>query len=139
MHSPDERRYFNTVCLFYGAAPDEREEFADDLGLPEERAQTCGEEFDQAYDSWGAVLDAMAERGGGETMTLSGDLESLTGKLLVDEVAALNAELSFAQPLEIRVESCDEANAFYNPNDVSVTMCLEFEDHLVALEKRLNE
>jgi hypothetical protein len=41
VHGIDEQRFYNTVCLFYGADPDLRRDFADDLGLPEERAEYC--------------------------------------------------------------------------------------------------
>ena len=39
VHGPDEQRYYNLVCIFYGANPDLREELAQELGLPEERAR----------------------------------------------------------------------------------------------------
>ena len=135
-HSPDERRFYNTVCLFYGANPDEREDYAQDLELPEERAASCGEEYDLAADSWGGVLDAMVERGPGKTLKFTPG-ESLTATLLADEVSALNAEMSLSRPLTIVVETCGEANAFYDPESVQITMCLEFEDHLRALEDLL--
>ena len=41
VHGPDEQRYYNLVCIFYGANPDLREDFAQELGLPEERAISC--------------------------------------------------------------------------------------------------
>lgn len=135
-HSPDERRFYNTVCLFYGANPDARDNFAKDLDLPEERAESCGEEYDLAAESWGGVVDAMVERGSGQTFEFRGG-ESLTARLLADEIDALNAEMSLAQPLTIVVETCGEANAFYDPETVQITMCLDFEDHLRALEDLL--
>ena len=138
-HSPDERRFYNTVCIFYGANPEARSQFASDLDLPEERAEYCPEEYDQAGASWGAVIDEMIERGSGDSFRLISDGDSLTEQLLKDEVTALNAEMSLSQPLEISVESCGEANAFYDPQTISVIMCLEFEDHLIALEKLLND
>lgn len=139
VHSPDERRFYNTVCLFYGAEPDLRQDFAQELGLPEERAETCSEEFELANDSWGPVLDDMAARGGGKTFRLSGDLESITGRLLVGEIDALNAEFTLAAPLNIVIEPCAEANAFYDPSDAKIIMCTEYEAHLQKLEARLSE
>ena len=35
VHGPDEQRYYNLVCLFYGGSVAAREELADELGLPE--------------------------------------------------------------------------------------------------------
>ena len=61
VHGPDEQRYYNLVCIFYGANPDLREELAQELGLPEERAISCPEEYELAIDSWGGVLQDMEE------------------------------------------------------------------------------
>jgi len=54
VHGPDEQRFFNTVCLFFGANPEQRKEYAADLELPKERAEYCAEEYDQANSSWGS-------------------------------------------------------------------------------------
>lgn len=139
VHSPDERRFYNTVCLFYGASPETRDDFAEELGLPQDRADTCAEEFELANDSWGPVLDTMAERGAGDSFRLSGNLENATGALLGAEVAALNEEFTLAAPLDITVEPCAEANAFYDPEAAQIIMCLEYESHLRMLESRLSE
>ncbi|RLJ51591.1 putative metallopeptidase DUF4344 [Litoreibacter meonggei] len=56
LHGPDEQRYYNHVCLFYGADIHAREELADDLGLPPERAESCEDEYEQAIASWGKYL-----------------------------------------------------------------------------------
>ena len=54
MHGPDEQRYYNLVCIFYGAKPDLREELAQELEAPEERAISCAEEYELVIDSWEA-------------------------------------------------------------------------------------
>ena len=135
VHGPDEQRFFNTVCLFYGAEPDSREDFAQELGLPEERAEGCADEFDLASASWNAVLDEMA------------DSAVLTGKLLVepvsemqvilDEVADLNKEFSWPQDIKVRLAPCGEANAFYDLGTQSITLCSELPDWLEEIEGTL--
>ncbi len=137
VHSPDERRYYNTICLFYGANPDERDDFAEDLGLPDERAESCIEEFELADESWGPVVDDMIERGPGDSFRFSGSDDTLTGRVVAKEVDALNKDMSLAQPVDIFVEDCGEANAFYDPEAVSITMCVEFEEHLIEIEDLL--
>lgn len=137
-HGADEQRYYNTVCIFYGADPEARHEMATDLGLPQDRAEYCPEEFDQANASWGAVLDDLIERGPGQSIRFEQEDDSLTDQILAQEIEALNSELSLSQPLNVRVESCGEANAFYDPQDRSIIFCTEFEDHLRHLERILN-
>ncbi|MEL7117409.1 MAG: DUF4344 domain-containing metallopeptidase [Pseudomonadota bacterium] len=136
-HGPDEQRFYNTVCIFYGADPDARADFAADMGLPEDRADWCPEEYDQANGSWGVILDDMLARGGGTSIRYDGD-DSLTGQIIAEEVTFLNEELQFAAPLNVVVESCGEANAFYDPSTREVIMCLEFEDHLFEMAEILN-
>ncbi len=137
VHGPDLQRYYNAVCIFYGANPDERGDVAEDLGLPEERADYCPDEYDQAAGSWGAVLDELAKAGAGETLILVVDDPGLAGAgILIDvigaELAALNAEMSLPQDMPVNIAACGEANAFYDPQAQAITMCTEFVAHLAA-------
>ncbi|MDD9922115.1 MAG: DUF4344 domain-containing metallopeptidase [Boseongicola sp.] len=136
-HGPDEQRFYNTACIFYGADPEARGGYAKDLGLPEDRAEGCAEEFELAMASWGAVLDSLEERGSGNSLVFDAPDDSLTSQIVAEEIEALNASLSLSDTLTIVVESCGEANAFYDPNDRSIVMCSEFEDHLKVLQDLL--
>src|SRR5690606_30706803 len=60
VHGPDSQRFYNIVCLFYGADTDTRADFAEAHDLPDERAETCEEEFALADASWGPFLDSIA-------------------------------------------------------------------------------
>ena len=128
-HGPDEQRFYNTVCLFYGANPEAREEFAIDLGLPPERAETCPDEFALALDSWGPAFDEIA--GQGNTIQFAdGGYALLTTDVMQAEIAALNNDFDLPVTLTVRVEACGEANAFYDLGTTEIIMCTEFEDHL---------
>lgn len=139
-HGPDEQRFYNTVCIFYCADPDNRSQWAEDLGLPQDRADFCPHEFDQANASWGSVLDDMTKRGGGTTVKLEA-ATSAPGKqveeILRPEIEVLNANLSFARAFPVRIESCGQANAFYDPEEKAVIFCEEFVSHLQDLEETL--
>ncbi len=139
-HGPDEQRFYNHVCLFYGAAPDTRRDLANALGLPEERAASCPEEFDQAAGSWGAILDEMSNRGPGATLRFmpgSGRHADLLNDVIGEEVKSFNANFALSHPVAVRIASCGEANAFYDPGGRAITMCTEFVDHLLELEGKL--
>ncbi|MGJ8604449.1 MAG: DUF4344 domain-containing metallopeptidase [Marivita sp.] len=136
VHGPDEQRFYNTVCIFYGGDPETRDDFAEDMELPEERAEYCVEEYELAADSWGAVFDELAE--GGESMLFSAeDASTMTAQIISGEVAALNADFGFPSVIEVFAAPCGEANAFYDPSDQTITMCEEFEDHLRVLYRAL--
>ncbi len=135
VHGPDEQRFFNTICLFYGAAPDDREDFANELGLPLERASGCEDEFWLASESWNAVLDEMIE-----SESFKGKLNlsaALTLPAIESELAALNKEFSWPRDVEVRIEDCGEANAFYDLGDQSITICHELEAWLSDVSKEL--
>ena len=136
VHGPDEQRFYNTVCIFYGGDPETRDDFAEDMELPEERAEHCVEEYELAAGSWGAVFDELAE--GGDAMLFSAeDASTVTAQIISGEVAALNADFGFPSVIEVLAAPCGEANAFYDPSDQTITMCEEFEDHLRVLYRAL--
>lgn len=129
VHGSDEQRFYNTVCLFYGANPEGRSGFAEDMELPEDRAETCPEEYDMAAASWGAVLDDIGERADGAPIRfISGT--GFAADILREEVVLLSENLRLADRLHVSVQDCGEANAFYDPNSVEIIFCSEFEDHL---------
>jgi len=136
VHGPDEQRYYNTVCLFYGANPDQRQQYADDLELPEERAENCPHEYDQANASWGAVLDKLSKREPGKPLILSGDTSLFTYQIIESEIENLNALIKLNSALLISVRDCDEANAFYDSEKTEIVMCSEFETHLYQLAEQ---
>lgn len=133
VHGPDLQRYYTMICLFYGANPDARGDFAAELDLPEERAETCEEEFQLANDSWGPVLDEITVDQPGTSMVLEGADDSLLGLLLADEVAALNEDFELPEPLTFRLETCGEANGFYDPETRLITICSELDGYLRGL------
>lgn len=138
VHGPDLQRYYNTVCIFYGANPEEREDVAIELGLPEERAEYCPDEYDQAAASWGAAMDEIVSSKVGNTIRM-GDVEvdtdggEMTAEIIEAEVKALNEEFRLPKNLNVSVIACGEANAYYDPEAREIVMCSEFADALVEM------
>lgn len=135
VHGASEQRYYNTICIFYGGDPANREEMITVMGLPEERAETCEEEFAQADYSWGNVLADISTDEPAESFVL--DVRSsdapITALAMEEEVAALNVDFVLPVDLPVIVEACGEANAFYDPVAREITMCIEFEAYLSTL------
>lgn len=128
VHGPDEQRYYNLVCLFYGANPDLREELAQELGLPEERASSCQEEYELAIDSWGDVLHDMEGKTG--KLRLMGPSSDPMYSVIRQEIESFNSIFGFPSDIGVKTEKCGEANAYYDPSEVSITICTEFDAHL---------
>lgn len=133
VHGADLQRYYNLVCLFAGADMAERGDIADDLGLPRDRQDSCEEEFELADDSWGPVLDDLAQDAPGTSMVYQGRKETFAQQLVAQEVAALNQDFILPKTLRFSVQTCDEPNAFYDPETVEIIMCEEMVDWLRTL------
>jgi hypothetical protein len=133
-HSLDMQRYFTLVCLVYGAAPDSREGLADLLDLPEERRAGCPDEFAMAAESWGAMLADMPAQDGGRGLRLVGDAgRDDYSRTIAAEIEGLNGEYGLPVWVDVTVERCGEANAFYDPRARRIVMCLEYAEDLAAL------
>ncbi len=138
VHSPDLKRYFTFVCLFYGANPNIRKSVARELNLPDARRETCEDEYAQAAESWGPVMQALEENGAGRSMRFLADYRAdVYGKLAADviseKVKTMNATMSLPKRLLVRVEACGTSNAFYNPKTREIIMCTEFARSLSEL------
>jgi hypothetical protein len=136
LHGPDEQRYYSHVCIFYGANPEEREDLAQELGLPADRADWCPAEYEQAENSWGMIFDEMVDQAAGVPMVFAagdGEGADMANRMLEAEVGNMNSVVKLPKELTVKVESCGDANAFYDPEDVSITFCTEFIAHLEDL------
>ena len=129
VHGSDEQRFYNTLCIYYGLDPEARQEFAEEMGLPEDRAEGCVGEAALVERAWGSILDEMVGDGTGTSFSLvvNDDSAPFTSEVMQGEVDALNAMLSMDFELPIVVEACGEPNAFYSEETQSITMCVEFE------------
>ena len=130
VHGHNMQRYYNQICLFYGANPDARAELASTFELPDQRAATCVEEYNLASASWEAVLEPLKVGGSGRSIPFQGDSGTDIGALLESEVADLNEIFTLPEHVIVAYESCGEENAFYDPASLTITICSEYVDFL---------
>ena len=131
VHGPDLQRLYNTICLFYGANPEEREDIALELELPEERGDSCEYEFEQANDAWGQILDEISEGAPGNSLGIGVfDRDDEIAVLLEDEIDALDQDFVLSDTLIVSYSPCGEANAFYDPATREIVICTEYIDYL---------
>jgi len=57
--------------------------------------------------------------------------------LISHEIKALNAEFKWPRNITVTLESCDEANAFYDLDAQSITMCTELVDWLDGIATQI--
>ncbi len=135
VHGPDLQRYFTFVCLFYGADPRGRQALANELELPPARQETCEDEFAQAQESWGPVVQRLKDGGPGRSIRFLADHRvdeygAYTAQVIGAEVQTMNRDMSLPKRLLVRVEECGTANAFYDSKTREILMCTEFAGYL---------
>lgn len=134
VHGTGDQRYYNTVCLFYGGDTDLREEYATDMELPEARAEKCEAEFELADASWGPILDRIS--GQGESLKMVSTGNDLTIRIVTAAVAELNLVLKLPVEVTVKVQTCGEVSAFYNPDKKEIIFCFEYTAYLQDLTDR---
>lgn len=134
VHGLDQQRYYNAVCLYVGADPEARSEVAVEMGLPESRAEWCGDEFAQAQANWAAFLDPITPGDGTPGFVLA-DPEATDPITLslIPEIEQLNGLYRLPVEVTVKVEPCGEANAFYYSGDTTITMCTEYAEEMLRL------
>ncbi|MFB2532222.1 DUF4344 domain-containing metallopeptidase [Paracoccus sp. p4-l81] len=140
VHALDRQRYYNQLCLIYGADPDRREGVAKEMGLPEERAEGCPDEYALAARSWGTMLELIEKdapgAGPGQLVAEMKDIrpeDAGIAAMLTTEIKDFNAHYRLARDITVGMESCGEANAFYDLDLHRVIICTEFGDELARL------
>src|SRR5215472_11464446 len=56
-HDLDRQRAFQIVCLMVGSDQKQFKELADQVRLPQDRRQSCRDDYESAKHSWNLVLD----------------------------------------------------------------------------------
>lgn len=131
VHGPHEHRLAHFVCLFAGADMEAREDFATELFLPDERLETCEEEYQQAARSWGRLLEQIAEEGPGRSLPMrrqrgAGPGAEQLENILRPVIKNLDRRGKLRQRVNVLIEDCDEVNAFYDGDTRRIIMCTEY-------------
>ncbi len=134
-HGSNKQRYYNLACLFYGAKPEQRYLLSRDLDLPDDRAETCADEFALADRSWGKVLGDLAGSPGGPEIRMDWilDNESHLTRFVSAEIDRLNQVFRLPEQLVVSVIPCGEVNAFYESAKREIIICTELSEHLANL------
>lgn len=56
VHSMNQQRFYNILCLLYGQDPKAHKDLVHEDVLPKARAQSCPSEFQRAEKAWGTLL-----------------------------------------------------------------------------------
>lgn len=142
-HGPDMQRYYNLVCLVFGADPNRRKGFAREMDLPDIRAEGCREEYDVARRGWGRYLDDMATQASQPALVLHHDADTAIDRravaVLSGEIDAFNQIYGLNTPIDVFYETCEEdagMGAYYTVGTAQITICQEYTHRLARFDRR---
>jgi hypothetical protein len=139
-HALDLQRQAALVCLYYGADPSGHAAAARALGLADAGRASCREEFDRAAAAWESMLaDHPPQDGGRGLRMVAPRARDPYTRLIAAEVAAFNAEFGLPVWVDVTVERCGEANAFYDLRARRIVMCIEYAEDLARLHAARRE
>ena len=131
-HALDRQRQFNILCLHYGAAPAARVPVADAGGLPAARRASCPAETARAHAFWAPALARLRPGDGRRIWLRLRVIEAPVApgqrvllRALRDELRAVNRKFDPGFRLIVTFARCGEANAYYDPEEGTVTFCAE--------------
>lgn len=145
-HDLDAQRAYRIVCHLVGTDSDEYAVLALNLGLEVGEAEVaeCDYAFALSAESWRRVLapfkPAPGERNAVTIRYNEGDGElgffaaMLSDAAVLERLEAfLNETVRLPAPVILDARVCGEANAYYEPETRSVTMCYELMDEIATI------
>ncbi|KQN72480.1 DUF4344 domain-containing metallopeptidase [Devosia sp. Leaf64] len=153
-HTGDLRRFRNTFCVIYGGNPGLYGDIAEQVGLEERTLYRCEEEFNRQNRAWRTILaphtrlgewhpdGQLAADAPGAAITVNFEEPTTPiSKFLVETFGdtlrgfAVDMGKTYALPRDIAVNyrNCDELNAWYSPDEGTITMCYDLIEHLVVM------
>lgn len=146
-HGIDEQRGFQIGCLLYGAAPDAFGPMAKRIGIPDRRLERCLGEARQNAESWSTLLRGNVarvagtdnllvpiayEKAGADTQAAA---EIVQAWGLLEELRDVMVQLRPGNEnalVLITAKDCGFSNAFWDPNEKSLTLCYELVNEIVT-------
>lgn len=136
-HGTNTQRAYQIACLLYGYDPEAHEEAAEFAELPEERRESCVEESADNDRAWQnlltpTLLDEQNKRA--TPVTVSYQTSKRHGAqrtylqqlgLLEDLADLMNTNYRLKSGIRVVGADCGEANAYWDPESRSITICYE--------------
>ncbi len=148
-HALDEQRHYAIVCLMVGSDQEGFYDYALDAGLPDERIETCIDDFELMRSGWERLLEpykqnaASGQRATGAPVSLIFDSPAeqhvgllgliRQGGLLEAGIGRLAERITLPAVVTIRFATCNDANAYWLPEAHEITICYDLIDEYDAI------
>lgn len=147
-HGLDLQRAYNIICLMVGSDPEQFDDLASEVNMPEDRRGTCMGDYSNASWSWKkALLPYMRspEQARTQYQAVYGKAEgsldiferSFRAAGVLERVADHAANLyAWRKPFGIEAKTCGESGANWSLPDHKIYFCYELADEFVQLYKQ---
>ncbi|HQY43973.1 MAG TPA: DUF4344 domain-containing metallopeptidase [Paracoccaceae bacterium] len=153
-HTADLKRFRNTFCVMFGSNPTVFLPLAQDVGLDDRTLGRCEEEFNKQNRAWKTILAPHTRVGewhpeglqpadapGAKIEVIFEPSRSKVGTVIAEQFGDglrgfaedLSTTFVLPRPLTVVYRDCDELNAWYSPQDASITMCYNLIENLVTM------
>jgi Putative metallopeptidase len=150
-HGPDQQRAYQIVCFVVGSNASKFKKLADETKLPDDRRDSCADDFRTAAKSWDALLDAhrrAPDQPPTEVKVVYGEAEgrlALTAEIsrainLLENVAHYTSNrLAWPAPFTLEMRTCGSPNAAWVPSELKLTLCYELGPDLADLYRTFGD
>lgn len=153
-HTGDLKRFRNVFCVIYGGNPGLYGNVAEQVGLDERTLSRCDAEFNRQNRAWRTILaphtrvgpwhpegELPADAPGEAIRVIFEPSSTRVGQFIIDTFSesltgfADDFAKTYALPRELTVtyKDCGELNAWYSPDEASITMCYDLIEHLAVM------
>jgi hypothetical protein len=136
-HGLDRQRAFQIVCLMVGSDRSKFKDLANWVRLPEDRQNSCRDDYDDAKHAWKAVLLPHLRSAGQPRAEIEVAYEeserqvadyanSIRSIGFLEALAEhMSSRYALPQPIRLVMLGCDDPNAWWNPPTVTASFCYE--------------
>jgi hypothetical protein len=145
-HGLDLQRAYNIICLMVGSDPDQFDDLASEVSLPEDRRGTCIGDYSNASWSWNKALMPYLRTPEQEPTKYQVVYDKAEGSFdiferafraagLMQRVAEHGTRWAWRKPLDIEVRTCGAPGAEWSIPDHKIYFCYELADEFMQLYK----
>jgi len=150
VHGLDLQRAYNIICLMVGSNPDQFDDLANEVNMPEDRRGTCQGDYSNASWSWNKALAPYLRSPEEERLNYRFVYGKAEGSLdiferafraagMLERVSYYASKYAWRKPFAIEADTCGESGAQWELQQHKIIFCYELSDEFAALYKAHGE